>query len=224
MERCDFSSVITIIRNYISESREINQTDLLYDLFDAFTKEEQNKDYVFDNGLVCRWIKGMANISPQIIMYYTDDNNQKCLSADIENNILPLMYDSDMAVQEIYNLVVFDTTISDAKKSELTKHHPFSNSKEKADFLCDVLCFSMERKFIKHATGNKKLMAGSTLSPFVKDLIFGAEVPNPCRYFCGREKELSELHFMLDEYSKEHMRKNTKKSILTSSISITPAV
>ena len=110
MERCDFSSVITIIRNYISESREINQTDLLYNLFDAFTKEEENKDYVFDNGLVCRWIKGIANISPQIIMYYTDDNNQKCLSADIENNILPLMYDSDMAVQEIYNLVVFDTT------------------------------------------------------------------------------------------------------------------
>ena len=63
MERCDFSSVITIIRNYISESREINQTDLLYDLFDAFTEEEQNKDYVFDNGLVCRWIKGIANIS-----------------------------------------------------------------------------------------------------------------------------------------------------------------
>lgn len=202
MERCDFSSVITIIRNYISESREINQTDLLYDLFDAFTEEEQNKDYVFDNGLVCRWIKGMANISPQIIMYYTDDNNQKCLSADIENNILPLMYDSDMAVQEIYNLVVFDTTISDAKKSELTKHHPFSNSKEKADFLCDVLCFSMERKFIKHATGNKKLMAGSTLSPFVKDLIFGAEAPKPCRYFCGRDKELSELHFMLNEHCK----------------------
>ena len=202
MERCDFSSVITIIRNYISESREINQTDLLYNLFDAFTKEEENKDYVFDNGLVCRWIKGIANISPQIIMYYTDDNNQKCLSADIENNILPLMYDSDMAVQEIFNLVVFDTTISDAKKSELTKHHPFSNSKEKADFLCDVLCFSMERKFIKHATGNKKLMAGSTLSPFVKDLIFGAEAPKPCRYFCGRDKELSELHFMLDEYSK----------------------
>ena len=202
MERCDFSSVITIIRNYISESREINQTDLLYNLFDAFTKEEENKDYVFDNGLVCRWIKGIANISPQIIMYYTDDNNKKCLSADIENNILPLMYDSDMAVQEIYNLVVFDTTISDAKKSELTKHHPFSNSKEKADFLCDVLCFSMERKLIKHATDNKKLMAGSALSPFVKDLIFGAEAPKPCRYFCGREKELSELHFMLNEHSK----------------------
>ena len=62
MERCDFSSVITIIRNYISESKDINQTDLLDKLFMTFTEEEQNKDYVFDNGLVCRWFKGVSNI------------------------------------------------------------------------------------------------------------------------------------------------------------------
>ena len=66
MERCDFSSVISIIKKYISESREINQTDLLYELFDTFTKDSQNIDYVLDNGLVCRWFKGVAKISPQI--------------------------------------------------------------------------------------------------------------------------------------------------------------
>ena len=65
MEQCDFSSVISIIRKYISESREINQTDLLYELFDTFTKDSQNIDYVFDNGLVCRWFKGVSKISPQ---------------------------------------------------------------------------------------------------------------------------------------------------------------
>ena len=73
MERCDFSSVISIIRKYISESREINQTDLLYELFDTFTKDSQNIDYVFDNGLVCRWFKGVAKISPQI--YYASEPN-----------------------------------------------------------------------------------------------------------------------------------------------------
>ena len=99
MERCDFSSVITIIRNYISESREINQTDLLYDLFDAFTKEEQNKDYVFDNGLVCRWIKGIANISPQIIMYYTDDNNQKLQTNILMKQIVPTHTSTTAATQ-----------------------------------------------------------------------------------------------------------------------------
>ena len=202
MERCDFSSVISIIRKYISESREINQTDLLYELFDTFTKDSQNIDYVFDNGLVCRWFKGVAKISPQITRYYTDHRKRKCLSADIEETILPIMYDSDMAVQEIYDLVVFDTTISDGTKTKLTNGHPFSNSEEKADFLCAVLCFSMERNFIKRETGNKKLTSGKALSPVVNDFLFGADAPKPCRYFCGRERELSELHFMLNEHSK----------------------
>ena len=202
MERCDFSSVISIIRKYISESREISQTDLLYELFAAFSEDSTNNDYVFDNGLVCRWFKGVAKISPQITRYYTDHRKRKCLSADIEEKILPIMYDSDMAVQEIYDLVVFDTTISDGTKTKLTNGHPFSNSEEKADFLCAVLCFSMERNFIKRETGNKKLTSGKALSPVVNDFLFGADAPKPCRYFCGRERELSELHFMLNEHSK----------------------
>ena len=202
MERCDFSSVILIIRKYISESREINQTDLLYELFDTFIKDSQNIDYVFDNGLVCRWFKGVAKISPQITRYYTDHRKRKCLSADIEQNILPMMYDSDMAMQEIYDLIVFDTTISDGAKQRLTSGYPFSNSKEKADFLCAVLCFSMERNFIKRETGNKKLTEGKALSPIVNDVIFGADVPKPCRYFCGRDIELDALHDQLSENSK----------------------
>ena len=202
MERCDFSSVILIIRKYISESREISQTDLLYDLFSTFTEDSQNNDYVFDNGLVCRWFKGIAKISPQITRYYTDHRKRKCLSADIEEKILPIMYDSDMAVQEIYDLVVFDTSISDGTKTKLTDGHPFSNSKEKADFLCAVLCFSMEQNFIKRETGNKKLTSGKALSTVVNDILFGADAPKPCRYFCGRDRELSELHIMLNEHSK----------------------
>ena len=202
MERCDFCSVMAIIRKYIGESYDISQTDLLYELFAAFANDEQNYEYVFDNGLVCRWFKGAAKISPQITRYYTDEHNKKCLSSDIEKRILPLMVDGDMAMQEIYDLIVFDTTISDGAKQRLTSGYPFPNSKEKADFLCAVLCFSMERNFIKRETGNKKLTSGKSLSPIVRDYLFGADAPKPCRYFCGRERELSELHFMLNEHSK----------------------
>ena len=112
------------------------------------------------------------------------------------------MVDGDMAMQEIYDLIVFDTTISDGAKQRLTSGYPFPNSKEKADFLCAVLCFSMERNFIKRETGNKKLTSGKALSPIVNDLIFGADVPKPCRYFCGRDIELDELHDQLSENSK----------------------
>ena len=202
MERCDFCSVMAIIRKYIGESYDISQTDLLYDLFAAFANDEQNYEYVFDNGLVCRWFKGAAKISPQITRYYTDEHNKKRLSSDIEKKILPLMVDGDMAMQEIYDLIVFDTTISDGAKQRLTSGYPFPNSKEKADFLCAVLCFSMERSFIKREAGSKKLKEGKALSPIVNDVIFGADVPKPCRYFCGRDKELDELHDQLSENSK----------------------
>ncbi len=202
MERCDFSSVITIINDHISESKRGNQSDLMYALFDTFATDEINIEETFDEGAVCRWVNGVRKISPKITKYYSDNNKKICLSSDIEQNILPMMYDSDMAVRDIYDLVVYDTTISDGVKQKLTAGYPFSNSKEKADFLCAVLCFSMERIFIKREAGNQKLTAGKSLSPIVHDVIFGADVPKPYRCFCGRDKELEALHDQLSENSK----------------------
>lgn len=202
MERCDFSSVITIISDYVSESKRGNQSDLMYALFDTFATDEINTEETFDEGAVCRWVNGVRKISPRVTKYYADNNKKICLSSDIEQNILPMMYDSDMAVREIYNLVVYDTTISDGLKQELTAGYPFSNSKEKADFLCAILCFSMERNFIKREPEKSNIIDYGALSPFVKNLIYGAEVPKPCRYFCDRDGKQSELHFMLNEYGK----------------------
>ena len=202
MERCDFSSVITIISDHISESKRGNQSDLMYALFDTFATDEANTEETFDEGAVCRWVNGVRKISPKITKYYSDNNKKSCLSSDIEQNILPMMYDSNMAVRDIYDLVVYDTTISEGVKQKLTVGYPFPNSKEKADFLCAVLCFSMERSFIKREAGSKKLKEGKALSPIVNDVIFGADVPKPCRWFCGRDKELDALHDQLSENSK----------------------
>lgn len=86
MERCDFCSVMTIIRKYISEGQEINQVDLMYELFESFMNDDDNVFFYFDNGLVCRWFKGLAKISPHITKYYL--NNRSLLADDIEHNIL----------------------------------------------------------------------------------------------------------------------------------------
>ena len=60
MERCDFSSVITTIRKYISDDRNLNQIDLLYEMFVSFLSDDASQDFDFDNGLVCRWFNGQA--------------------------------------------------------------------------------------------------------------------------------------------------------------------
>ena len=205
MERCDFSSVIKIIDKYMIEESGINQVDLLNKLFESFVYEEDNENSTFDNGAACRWINGQQKLSPVILKYYLEPKNRNSLSADIEYNILPLLYDSSMAVQEVYDLLTQDSTVSYEVKQRLSTHYHCSSNEEKADFLSAVLCFSMERKFVDR-TKAKELMANSSLSPIVKEYIFGTDVPSPCRYFCGRETELIELHDILSKHSKVFMQ------------------
>lgn len=201
MGRCDFSSVIKIIDKYIIEESGINQVDLLNKLFESFIYEEDNEDSTFDNGAACRWINGQQKLSPLILKYYLKPKNRNSLSADIEYNILPLLYDSSMAVQEAYDLITQDSTVSDEVKQRLSIHYPCTTDEKKAVFLSAVLCFTMERKFVDR-TKAKELVASSSLSPIVKEYIFGTDVPSPCRYFCSRETELTELHNLLCKQSK----------------------
>lgn len=202
MEYLDFSSVITTIRKYISDAHNINQIDMMYQLFVSFLNSEESQDFDFDNGLVCRWFNGQAKISPRITGYYTDNHKRNLLVADMHRNVLPLMYDSAMAVQEIYNILVQDTTISDKAKGQLLQSYPCETEIDEARFLTSALCFGMERSFVKRDSNTKQMLSAGSLSPVVKDFVYDGGVPKPCRYFCGRDDELSALHQLLCDHGK----------------------
>lgn len=55
----------------------------------------------------------------------------------------------------------------------------------------------MEREFRKRDANTKNLLAAGSLSPALKDFVFGVKAPAPCRFFCGRDMELDTLHEML---------------------------
>lgn len=202
MEYLDFSSVITTIRKYISDAHNINQIDLMYDLFVSFLSDESSMDFTFDNGLVCRWFNGQAKISPRITGYYMDRHQRNRLAADMHRNVLPLMYDSAMAVQEVYNILVQDTTISDKAKNQLLQNYPCATEMDEAIFLTSALCFGMKRTFVKRDANTKLLLSTGNLSPAVQDFIYDGGVPKPCRYFCGRDNELAALHQLLCDHGK----------------------
>ena len=197
MNRCDFSSISTCLKNHISESNQMSQPDFLYELFEDFMDDPANQDFSMDNGLVCRWMTGQAKISPKISAYYSKPSNQEKLAHTIHQNLLPLMSDCNMAMQDIYTLFIQDDTISDAKKKNLTSLYKPASSR--LLFLAKLISFGMERQFIKRDTKNQKLIAGGALSPIVLDYIMDSEVPKPCRHFIGRDKELEELYTMLEE-------------------------
>lgn len=111
MERCDFSAVMRIISQYISSANALNQCELVSKIFEVFVDE--NKDFEFDNGQVCRWFKGIKPVSPRIVQFYEDSENAKQLSYSIEFVLLPIMYDAPMAARELSDLVINDVSISE---------------------------------------------------------------------------------------------------------------
>ncbi len=202
MERLDFSSIITTIRTYISEDHTQNQVDFLYWIYDDFMQDEQNIDFDFDSALVCRWMSGQAKISPRISSYYLEREHQFALSKTLYELLLPKIYDRGMVADQLHNLLIWDNSISDQQKEILDSFYPCDSASDLSRYITDLLCFAMQRTFVKRDTKTKNLLANNSLSPVLADFVTNAEVPAPCRYFCGRDQELQQLREQLKTYGK----------------------
>lgn len=201
MEICDFCTAAKTILRFVADGKNINQIDFMYELFKDFIESGEGLDFDFDNGLVCRWLNGTAKISSRITSYYSENGNIEAMAIDIAENILPLLYDKFMAVEEIYHLLMNDTTISANRKCEIAVSYPYDNDTDLSGFLSRVLLFTMNRNFVKRDIKTKELLSAGSLSPVVRDYIYNI-VPKPCRHFCGRETELEEIHDLLKENDK----------------------
>lgn len=201
MERLDFASVMAVLRRNIPDENFENQTDFLHSLFIDVNMRPQYA-IEFDQGQVCRWINGLARLSPNIINFYKEKDNQWKLLRRIKECVLPLMPDSAMAAQELYDLVLQAPNVSPQKKMELTDGYTFEDENDEAIFIMEILCLAMQLRFEKRDVRKKQLLTPGNLSPAVVDYIFDTDIPRPCRWFLGREQELEQLHELLVDHSK----------------------
>ena len=77
MDRCDFSSIMTYLKNQISESNQMSQPEFLYEIFEDFLDSPENKEFTLDNGLVCRWMTGQAKSVPKYLLFMQDQAIRK---------------------------------------------------------------------------------------------------------------------------------------------------
>ena len=198
MERLDFASVMAVLRRNIDEDMCSNQMDLLCTLFRDLI-DDPFQDVELDNGQVCRWVNGLAKLSPKISGYYQENRSQRKLAKTIEQAILPMMPDPAMAVQELHDLLVQAPNVSPQMKAQLAEGLTFA---DEALFIMEVLCFAMRLRFEKRDVRNRQLLTPGNLSPAVVDYIFDTSVPKPCRWFLGRDRELEQLHELLIDQDK----------------------
>ena len=152
MEICDFSSVMKIIREYISDSRAIGQSDLLYVLFATFMEDPENADFDFDNVQVCRWMNGQAAVSPKICKYYQDNQLADVLTGDVLRRVIPLFYDEYMCAEKLHNLLMLDDTISGIAKANICGEFPYSNDEQIASFIGRLIHFIQSSRSGGYAT------------------------------------------------------------------------
>lgn len=193
MEICDFSSVMQTIKEYISDSRELSQTDLLYEIFSTFINDEENAGYDFDIALVCKWFNGQKALTPKISRYYQERQMEDVLISDIRENVVPLFYDASMCAARIYDLLMLDDTISGTMKAHITEQFQCSDPEGIARLIGRTLYFTLQRNFIKHTDDTMLSIAEGRLSPAVSTYIIGSNPPLPCKYFVGRESEIKNI-------------------------------
>ncbi len=199
MERCDFASVAAVIRSDLLDGSFDNQMEFMEGLFSAFLADTET---YWDMGLVSRWLNGLARPSPAIARYYGGRSRRGELTVTIEDAILPCLSDSAMTVQRIHALLVGDAGISESKKAELCDPYPCRDKREEAAFLTGVLLFGMNRPFVARDIRKPNLLPSGSLSPVLADFVIDDGIPRPCRHFCGREKEMAELHELLMQNDK----------------------
>ena len=166
MKRVDFSSVIKILLSYRSLSEIFSQGEFIAELFSAFYEKS---DASSDDGQVSRWVNGDERVPERYAAFYSENLNSLC--TDILTNIFPVLSDRWQAVNEIRDLVLYDTGISENKKSELLCGLNPNNDYSCAEFIAKVLLFAMQR-------GISDLWKHSeSASPVLSGIVFGCDVP-----------------------------------------------
>lgn len=203
MRRVDFSTVINIIIENCRENmhtkknreRAYSQLDLVCDMFYDFYTECD--EVCFDNTSVSRWIKGNRPVPAAIVNYYRE-NGAENIGDYFQENCLKIVFDKVKLFNELITLVQNDYTLSEEKKNEILPANINDYSDyEICSFIGKVIFAAIDRPFVP---SDKSMLPTSAIT--VTEYVFSAEVPSPCRYFCGRDNELDELHSVLQEHSK----------------------
>ena len=121
MTRLDFHSISAILLNHL-KAADISQIDYMYFLFASFINDE-NTDLIFDNGLVCHWIKGKMRISPKIVQYYIPQEHIDLMANDITNELFPFISDISKCAGVLEELLLLDTPISDNKREQIVSFY-----------------------------------------------------------------------------------------------------
>lgn len=175
---CTFATVFEKLYEGQKEIHKQRKREFLCDLLtDADYKGEISG---FDKSMHSRFISGAERLPTRVGEYYDLTRQSNNLELTLTNKIFPRLQEISTTVQEIQSTVETDPFMSSSKKCEL-----LSLVEDNATFVAEVLRYVMVIPL--------KQLAKNEALDFL-NVILGHKPPEPCAEFCGRERELQDLH------------------------------
>ena len=197
--QCDFISVTDILMNNMGSSVTMHYNNLLNMLFGSYLADTHL--YAFERPVTSKLHSGKIRIDPALSEFYVNaDRSVMC--GDIKE-LLQYIFDKPNTYKELYELIQYDDSLSvPMRKSVLGRVSvQYSDDTSLVDMIYEAVYIAVTRQYENSADGYVALRYATDIS-LMNDVLFAnSEFVPPCKHFCGRSKELDELHAVVSDNS-----------------------
>ena len=196
---CDFSNVTDILYRNRKSSKYITYNNIVNTLFGTYLKE--NNIYEFPDYTLTKLHKGSIGVSPELKDYYQDAAPDK-MKENIKS-ALEYIFDKPNTYHELYRLIQYDDTLSSSMRCSILSSFSvdFTDDLALIDLIYESIYIAVTRLYYK----DEGIVAAKYFYDdlvAVDDVLFkNTEYVPPCKHFCGRSKELDELHAVVSDNS-----------------------
>lgn len=197
--QCDFISVTDILMNNMGSSVTMNYNNFLNMLFGSYLADAHL--YAFERPVTSKLHSGKTRIDPAMSEFYVNAE-RSVMCCDIKE-LLQYIFDKPNTYKELYELIQYDDSLSvPMRKSVLGRVAvQYSDDASLVNMIYEAVYIAVTRQYENSGDGYVALRYATDIA-LMNDVLFAnSEYVPPCKHFCGRSKELDELHAVISDNS-----------------------
>jgi hypothetical protein len=185
--------------NNMGSSVTMHYNNLLNMLFGSYLADAHL--YAFERPVTSKLHSGKIRIDPALSEFYVNaDRSVMC--GDIKE-LLQYIFDKPNTYKELYELIQYDDSLSvPMRKNVLGRVSvQYSDDASLVNMIYEAVYIAVTRQYENSDNGYVALRYATDIS-LMNDVLFAnSEYVPPCKHFCGRSKELDELHAVVSDNS-----------------------
>ncbi|MGN0630468.1 MAG: hypothetical protein ACI4JN_03985 [Ruminococcus sp.] len=197
--QCDFRNVTDTLMRNMGSSATIYYNNLLNILFGSYLAETHL--YEFERPIASKLHSGKMRIASEMSDFYLSaDRSVMC--GDIKE-LLQYIFDKPNTYKELYELIQYDDSLSvPMRKSVLGRvSTQYSDDTSLVNMIYESVYIAVTRQYENNGTAYVAMRYASDISLMSDVLFANSEYVPPCKHFCGRSKEIDELHAVVSDNS-----------------------